>query len=428
MLKTLSRYNMLPSGSRVIAAVSGGADSVCLLYVLKELVPQALAGVAHFNHQWRAEASDVDERFVADLAARMALPFFRAEATPGVLHDNLEQQARRDRLKFFAGLNATVALGHTRDDQAETVLFRFLRGSGLTGLAGIAPVGNGIIRPLLDITRAEVEQYLRSHDIPWREDATNQDPRFARNRIRRDLLPQLTRDWNPQLPETLARLADLAYEEERYWSAEMAARGQPCVELSVRTLKELPRAVARRVIRRAIAQAKGDLRRIEFDHVEAVLELERTLHLPGLTVTRSFDWLRFAPLPAPPPAGPLEIVPPGTYPSPDGQSEICVEVTQIREARNACATLNVEACWFQSCSPLVLRGWRPGDHYRPAGQSRDQKVQEMFQKARVPSWRRASWPILTSEDKILWSRQFGVAEEFALPSGNRSGLRIRELS
>ncbi len=413
----------------MVAAVSGGADSVCLLHVLRELAPASLAGVAHFNHKWRAEASDEDERFVAALAGQFNLPFYRAEAAPGTSHDNLEQQARRARLSFFAGLNATVALGHTRDDQAETVLFRFLRGSGLAGLSGIAPTAGGMIRPLLDVTRAEVEQYLRSRQIPWREDATNQDPRFARNRIRHELLPQLTRDWNPQLAETLARLADLAHEEELYWSAALAGQvpDSPSVELPATILKDLPRAVARRLIRRAIAQAKGDLRRIDFDHVEAIFDLERTLHLPGLTVTRSFDWLRFAPSDAPAPPVPLEVVPPGTYPSPDGLSKICVEVAQIGEAADACATLKVEACWFQSRSPLVLRGWRPGDHYRPAGQSRDQKIQEMFQKARVPYWRRASWPILSSGDKILWSRQFGVAEEFAVPGGDKPALRIREL-
>src|SRR5580700_2848625 len=207
VLKTISRYNMLPAGARVIVAVSGGADSVCLLHVLTELFPTSVAGVAHFNHHWRPAASNEDERFVAALASQLTLPFFKAEATPS--QGNREQEARRARREFFASLGSTVALGHTRDDQAETVLFRFLRGSGLAGLSGILPVGNGIIRPLIDVTRAEVEQYLRTRNIPWREDATNQDLSFARNRIRHDLLPQLARDWNPKITDALAHLADL---------------------------------------------------------------------------------------------------------------------------------------------------------------------------------------------------------------------------
>jgi tRNA(Ile)-lysidine synthase len=134
-----------------------------------------------------------------------------------------------------------------------------------------------------------------------------------------------------------------------------------------------------------------------------------------VNVTKSFDWLRFSPSAEPAPPATREITQPGVYRSPDGLSEICVEFAQIgsEPPPNACATLKVEACWFQSCPPLVLRGWRPGDHYRPAGHSRDHKVQEMFQKSRVPSWRRTSWPILSKGDKILWSRQFGAAQEMA---------------
>jgi tRNA(Ile)-lysidine synthase len=304
-------------------------------------------------------------------------------------------------------------------------------------LAAIAPASKGIIRPFLDITRAEIEDFLHARNIPWREDATNLDPHFARNRIRHELLPQLAREWNPQIKETLARMADLAHEEEFWWASEIdriavhqlvvrplvgrplvaAAASQAAVlpanhevELPNDVLRTLPRALARRLIRRAITLAKGDLRRIDFDHVEAIFDLHRTLRLPGLIVTRSFDWLLFAPLPVPAPPGPLEITPPGAYPSPDGLSQICVDLAQA-DMSDACANLKVEAC--QVCSPLQLRGWRPGDRYRPRGQSRDQKIQEMFQKARVPSWRRAFWPILTCGDRILWSRQFGVAEEFA---------------
>jgi tRNA(Ile)-lysidine synthase len=434
VLKTISRYNMLPPGVRVIVAVSGGADSVCLFHVLKELFPDRVAGVAHFNHKWRAEASDEDERFVAQLA--QPLPFFRAEAVP--MPGNKEQNARRARLAFFVTLNATVALGHTRDDQAETVLFRFLRGSGLAGLSGIAPTSPRLIRPLLDITRAEIEQYLRDRNIPWREDATNQDLTFARNRIRHELLPQLARDWNPKITDALAHLADLAQEEEQYWQSEIdqlnliqsgraielpanllgacGARTRACrvdTRVAAQPASPLPPALARRLIRRAILQTKGDLRQIDFHHVEAVLNLRRRVHLPGgLTVTRSFDWIRFAASdPLPPPS--IQVTPPGKFPSPDGLSEICVDVAQC----DPCDTLSME------CSPLELRGWRPGDHYRPQGHSRDQKIQEMFQKARVPSWRRASWPILTCGDKILWARQFGVAEDLAA-----GVLRISEVS
>ena len=221
VLKTISRYNMLAPGARVLAAVSGGADSVALLHVLIEIAPRlgaTLAGVAHLNHKQRGAASDDDERFVARLAAEHGLTFHCAEA--GALEGNLEQAMRDARRDFFTrlireGAADRVALAHTRDDQAETVLFRVLRGSGLSGLAGIHPVtGDGLIRPLLDVTRAEIEEFLHSRGVEWREDATNRDPRFARNRIRHELLPQLARDWNPKIVDALAQLGDLAWEEE----------------------------------------------------------------------------------------------------------------------------------------------------------------------------------------------------------------------
>ena len=399
---------MLPPGSRVAVAVSGGADSVCLLHALREL-NAPVSGVAHFNHKLRGEASDEDERFVAAMAARLGIAFFRSEAPADLAANNLEQAGRRARYRFFQGLMRDgvcdrVALGHTRDDQAETVLFRVLRGSGLAGLAGIHPVTmEGFIRPLIEVRRSEVEDFLRTRNVDWREDATNREMRFARNRIRHELMPQLAREWNPQIVDALANLGDLAYEEER--AAEIPCAGQlQATELRVEDLAGMPRGLARRVVRRAIEAAKGNLRRIEFQHVERIIEMAghgpRRLALPGVEAIRSFDWLRIAAPGKARVAGPVEVTVGGSYTAPDGASEIRIE--------NPCATLKVELA-----APVQLRGWRPGDHYRPVGHFRDQKIKEMFQSARIPSWRRAGWPILASGDKILWARQFGAADEFA---------------
>ncbi len=458
VLKAISRYNMLGPGSRVIAAVSGGADSVCLAHVLRELLGEGLTGIAHFNHKLRGDASEEDERFVAALAAELDVPFHRDEAqVMDVSGGNLEQNARHARREFFGrlikyGVGDRVALGHTRDDQAETVLFRMLRGSGLAGLAGIHPVSaNGIIRPMIDVTRREVAKYLRERGIAWQEDQSNCDLRFARNRIRHHLLPQLARDWNPRIAESLAQLADLAFEEERWWGANLqeVSRGEPAgdkiacpTEFKAEWLRALPRAVARRVIRRAIAKAKGDLRGIEFGHIESIID---RLHgvarngraiarvsggVPGVEVLGSFGFLRIAPLAAARAAiHPLTINVPGTYATGDG--EIRLEIakggstqgSQIDEtAESACANLKAELA-----SPIVLRGWKPGDHYRPVGKSRDHKLKEMFQTARIPAWRRRTWPILESGGKILWAREFGPAEEFAASGRRGRVLRVWDL-
>jgi tRNA(Ile)-lysidine synthase len=423
-------------------AVSGGPDSVSLLHALVELAPlwDVSLAVAHLNHQLRGGESDEDERFVADLAARLGLPFYRASADVAAADDNLEQAGRVARRAFFAELPADrVALGHTRDDQAETVLFRLLRGSGLSGLAGIYPVNVRYVRPLIDATRAEVVEFLRARGIQWREDSSNLDPRFARNRIRASLLPQLARDWNPRIGETLAHLATLAQDEEAWWSTHLdglsgnilVARSGG-IELRASALAELPTAVSRRLIRRAIAQAKGDLRRLEYDHVERVLELagqpegDGRLRLPGLDVRRSFDWIRVAPAAQrfDLPATPLAI--PGFYAVPGGAClhlEIAEHpVTPSKDATLKAAELNLR------CLPpvLELRGWKPGDHYRPEGHTRDLKIKEMFQMERVPSWLRPSWPIVSSGDTVLWSRTFGAAAEFAAGLEPGPVLRVWE--
>lgn len=446
------RYSMLAQGDRVVAAVSGGPDSVCLLSVLCELSGRlgaasgiTLAGVAHLNHKLRGEASEEDERFVAALAARCGVPFYREEAgtfqREGNLEQaargNLEQRARRARLQFFSrlireGKANRIATGHTRDDQAETVLFRLLRGSGLAGLAGILPLTReGLIRPLLEVGRAEVEEFLRARGIAWREDASNRDRRFARNRIRHELLPQLAREWNPGIAGALTHLADLAGEEERWWQGKIARLGRKLIvdseggsEVRAVDLARLPKAIGRRLVRHAIGRA-------EFEHVEKVLDLAKNargsgyLELPGVLVERSFDWMRFTAagrdVEPEPVRVEVDIGVPGRYRWADG--EVCFEVAEKPE-RAGCVRLK----WKRRQGPasLELRGWRAGDHYRPWGRSRDQKIQEMFQKVRIPSWKRSFWPIVTNGSKILWVRQFGAAAEFSSEGGAGASLWIWE--
>ena len=435
---TISRYNMLAPGDRVIVAVSGGPDSVCLLHVLRELNIR-VTGVAHVNHKLRGEASEEDQRFVAAMARELGLEFYGATATlPG---GNLEQAARRARREFFhdlirRGLADRIALGHTRDDQAETVLFRMLRGSGLAGLAGILPVtAEGLIRPLLGVTRAEVETFLRERGIAWREDASNREPRFARNRIRHELLPRLKQDWNPHITESLSHLADLAYEEERWWAAEIAGLARQmlvvtpgAVEVAAGNLARESRAVARRLIRHAIRQAKGNLHGVQFSHIEAVLELPEAggkAELPGIHAIRSFDWLRLE-VPGGPGPRSADMPVPGRQLAPDGNSMICLEVIDQEQADTACATLKSDLYLRKFPERLVLRGWKPGDRYCPVGHASDWKLKELFQRARVPSWRRPFWPILCCGDKILWTRDFGPAAEFS-GSGGPCQFRIREI-
>jgi tRNA(Ile)-lysidine synthase len=414
----ISRHHLFAPGMAVGVGVSGGADSVCLVEILAELAPRwnLKPRVLHLDHLLRGEESREDARFVAQLAGRLGWPFELREVEVAAEPGNLEQAARRARRRFFleaisSGRVERVALGHTRDDQAETVLDRFLRGSGTAGLAGMRPRSReGLVRPLLFATRAEVERYLRSRGIGWREDSTNRDPRFRRNRIRHELLPALAAGWNPALARTLAGMARVAADEEDYWdgvldplAGELLRQEPPAVVIDCGRLGGLPRAVARRLIRRAIRTVKGDLRSIDVGHVEAILELvsgaagHRRAQAPGVDAMRSFEWLRVAPAGAPVrPEYAVAVNGPGRYRFPGGE----IEISSVPGG------------------PLELRNWRPGDAYRPAGDSRERKIKELFQDARVPRWERGGWPVLTAGGRVVWAARFGPAAGFA-------GLTVR---
>lgn len=419
--EAISRYNMLPPGTRLGVAVSGGADSVCLFHVLLAIHPEVT--VVHVNHNLRGAESDADEAFVRELALLHDVPItvFPVRLDPSLSLEQAARDARRavfDSLLHPGGLDR-IALGHTRNDQSETVLFRLLRGAYTTGLAGMRAITPaGIVRPLLEVTRPELEDWLRERNLPWREDSSNRNPEFARNRIRHSLLPQLEAEWNPALGQILANHARLAQEDEDYWASRSNLLPAGPVYSISQFLSEPP-ALARRLVREAIRRTKGDLKQIDFRHIEQVLELltapdgHGRLQLPGLDLMRSFGWVRFAkPLP-----GPVErdwaftIQPPAAAPLPGGDSEIVVETRD---------TLLAEDLRWRNASVdiggVVVRNWRPGDRYRRQGHSNEEKIKSMFHEERVPLWERRNWPVLTVGGQIVWSRRFGPADGFTVLS------------
>lgn len=443
---TIAQYRMLTPGMRVGVAVSGGADSVCLLHVLRDLSTEwnLKITVVHLNHQLRGEHSDGDQAFVESLAdsfgyakRTQAVDLRNAAAAAG---SNLEEAGREARRAFFHRLIADgtvqrIATAHTRSDQSETVLFRFLRGSFTTGLSGIRPVTHeGLIRPFINVDRVDIEQYLRERSLPWREDSTNRDLTFARNRIRHELLPELAANWNPGLPGILAQHATLAREDDEYWTAEVARlagvlfeRRARAIVISIDPLRTLPHAVSRRLIRAAIEEVKGNLRQIDFSHVDQVYRLAEApdghgrVQIPGVDVFRSFDWVRFAAPRTAPVERDWEIAVhlPGEYATPAGDIHLeCAERTQA-------GTLGLDWNRVQAVGDLLLRNWRPGDRYHPAGTEKEDKIKTMFQDQHIPLWERAAWPVLTAGRKIVWSLRFGPAAEFAATEASDQVLQMK---
>ena len=291
--EAIQAHRLLARGDRVLVGVSGGPDSVALLHLLVGLKDdlRIRLAVAHVDHQLRSDSQD-DAEFVAGLARGFGLP--AAIVRRDVRHESdarglsLEDRARRVRYAAFQEIATEqaatrLALAHTADDQAETVLMRLLRGSGLTGLAGI-PMTRAlgdvtIIRPLLGVWREEVLGYLRQHRLSCRQDPTNRDPRFLRNRIRHELLPLLEREYNPQLKRLLNQLAEqcrtdagfLSEAAQRYWKRLVKPQNGHLAIRQERFLKQ-PKALQRQLIRTAVQQVQGDLTGFEFRHW---VEIER---------------------------------------------------------------------------------------------------------------------------------------------------------
>ena len=486
ILSTISRHQMLRAGDRVGVGVSGGADSVALVRILREISEKQgiRLAVLHFNHCLRGADSERDEEFVASLAAGLDLPYFCGRedvaAVARAKHWNLEDAGRRLRYAFFSsfvqeGRIDRAAVAHTADDQAETVLGRILRGTGPRGLAAIYPVNGHVVRPLLEIRRADLREYLGNLSQPWREDASNDDRWRLRSRLRHEVLPILERDIQPAVVNQLARLADMSREDEAFWQALTSATlnalakresGRMCIPcadllnpggeggpLSFANLPQEARlAVTRRLIRGMVEELRGHCRQWTGDHVERVVQLAASgssgsrLELPGVVVERSFGSLRFS----------LAAAETEGFVARDSRSKSAssceflhaVElggagdstVVAVPEIRRRFHLKVVDWHLLQRDtdrdkaaldrdlldSPLVLRNWRPGDSFRPKGRRSSRKLKQFLRMKRIAVSDRSGWPVLTSANMLVWTRGLPVAAEFAPRAATRAGVIIAE--
>ncbi|MGH9715248.1 MAG: tRNA lysidine(34) synthetase TilS [Candidatus Acidiferrales bacterium] len=487
VLDYIGEMRLLRPGDRVGVAVSGGADSVALLRILgdaREKLGLKLL-VVHFDHCLRGAESDADAEFVADLAGRNGLPFVfdREDVAAAAKRNkwNLEDAARRLRYAFFdrvvrEGQATRIAVAHTADDQAETVLAHLVRGTGPTGLAGIYPVTGAVVRPLLAIRREELRIYLRSCGQSWREDSSNSDVRRVRARIRARLLPLLEREFSPGVAGRISNLARLAREEQEFWDALTEERLQALVRrdesgLSIRVRDLLApmnlsrtgralearegtanfpqRALTERLIRRLYQELRGTRQGLAARHVEQVIQLAalsgsgRRAELPGrVVVENNFGALNFA-LGSRPNAGrkladrnrasgeyayPVELSGEGcaTVSVPELQRRFRLKVidwaSAERETISGCSALDADRLRM----PLILRNWRPGDAYRPRGRRQTHKLKQMFVAGRIPVRDRAAWPILESDGRVAWALGMPPAREFCAGEGTATGVIIEE--
>jgi tRNA(Ile)-lysidine synthase len=426
-------------GLRLAVGLSGGADSVALVRALAERSGELglVLHAAHLHHGLRGEEADGDLDFARSLADQLGLPFHEARVDAGATAkenaETIEEAARRLRYGWFRQLMASgeveaVATAHTRDDQAETVLAKFLRGAWTEGLSGIHPViefsEGRILRPLLSTTRTEIEAYLASLIQGWREDSSNRHLTFTRNRIRHELLP-LLEGWNPQLREHLAQMATLARGEESWWNAELSRlapqlllTGRPVrgggraaagdgLALDVSRLSAHPPALQRRLLRHAAEQLGMA---IDFPSTEALRNLALTgragqkLQLAqGLRAERTARELRLAILPVAS-AGTAAAQPALEYTAAI-PGEVAATAFGLRlriERIDAAAQAADSTERLPAAGVATLRNWRPGDRVRLRHSSAPRKVKEVLERLKVTGSSRALWPVLELDGRIVW--------------------------
>jgi tRNA(Ile)-lysidine synthase len=463
VLTFIQRHKLLAPGDRVLVAVSGGPDSVALLHLLYDLLEEMelRLEVGHLQHGIRGAEAQEDARFVAALAKNLALPFHLKEVDlPRIKFSagkgNLEALARTERYRFFAAVARErkldkIATGHTQDDQAETVLMWFLRGSGLKGLGGMAPnhqldatyidssSGLFVIRPLLEVSRVEIEEYLNEKQLTVRLDRSNQDPSFLRNWIRLKLIPQLKEKIDRNLPARLAQQAELIREEDDLLDAFAQAainEIRTAESMNRRSLLKHSKAMQRRLLRLWIEATRGHLRGLDFQHIEALLDLitdgppQGRLSIPGgWQLVKEYETLKLE-------KQSRRITQQCACYSydleigedlPIHEAGLVIQSREISPPLPGLPDTFTEAVFDVAslAAHLTLRNFRHGDRFQPLGMPGHKKVKELFIEKKLPLSVRASLPLLLLGDEVIWIPGYGRSELGKVTPATKAILHLK---
>lgn len=460
-LAAVEAHDLLRSGANVIAAVSGGADSMALLFALVDLSEQLNFRMiaAHLNHGIRGAAARADAEFVRAAARRLGIACVMGKANAPNLAlktgQSMEMAARQARYDFLIGAAKsygcnTIATAHTADDQAETVLLRLLRGSGARGLAGIRYASMReqirIIRPLLDVTRAEIEVYLKELGEKWREDKTNKDLSIQRNLVRLKILPMLEQDINPNVRATLRRAAGIIQAENDWLEILTRAHLKRCLVISKKfrglkkiALQKLPVAASRRVILAWLRMLHLPEETLDYEVVENV-RLLASAHSPksaismhgNARISHEAGLIVFKPAACPdktPACLQAVLSVPGIARLNKGKISISARLARgiAREKPNSPGKLPARASLDAAGvgnDPLIIRSWRPGDRMRPFGMRGSRKLQDIFTDARIPVKKRAAIPLVLCRGSIIWIPGYRIAEGWQVPDASQPAVQL----
>ena len=463
-------HSLVSSGEKVLVGVSGGPDSVCLLYILMELRPalDINVHVAHLDHGLRGDESEADAEYVQKMCDHLGVKVtierrdVRSYQVEHRLSD--EEAAREVRYQFFARVarteNATrVAVGHTADDQVETILMHLVRGAGAYGLQGIqsmVTLSNDscgqltVVRPLLEVNRSEVEAYCRDRYIVPRQDTSNLSTSCFRNSVRHELIPLLER-YNPNVRQSLLRTAkcvaeDISFIEERCSNVcgDLIRQEGEALVLDSKGILSLDPVLQRYVIRRALRQVLGDLKDIERKHIEKIraalsLPAGKQVSLPrGVTLyleyKRCIIGAGVAPFPEFPVLwGERRLRVPGNTELPGWNVEaVCRSIDQVDRKESWRASRpppsQCHTAWFDLDAigdELVVRGRRPGDRFWPLGMSEPKKLQDFMVDAHIPRAWRDRIPLVCSPEQIVWVVGSRIDDRTKIARSTRRALRLK---
>jgi len=455
ILNTIKKYSMLLRQDSVLLGLSGGPDSVCLGFILHKLRNDfnLTLNAVYIDHGLRPDEIEDEKTFCKEFCDNLGIKFFtKAIDVKNYAKDKklgIQEAARELRYQIFEGLardiNATkIALGHNADDQVETFLMRLLRGSGMSGLSGIPPVRGKIIRPLIEIERKEIEEFLlqnsllvtRYLSLPFMIDSSNLKKDYFRNWIRLAVMPELKKR-NPSLVQSVCRNMNILREEDAYLELIVtktlmkliSRKNDSTIELFLIPLEPMDKVILRRLLRRSIKETKG-LRGIDFVHIEDMIELIKQgkpgdrIYLPkGIRAIKSYSTFVITSA-IPRQLKPRTFTPPGELPLEEISSVLTAEISDTLEKSytgREVAVFDLDSLTL----PLEIRSRKVGDYFYPSGFGKRKKLQDFFVDKKVPRDERDSIPIILSGNDIIWVTGYRMDERFKVTSDTKKFLIMK---
>jgi tRNA(Ile)-lysidine synthase len=429
VLSFIQRHSLIHPGDKIAIAFSGGPDSVALLHILKHLYPQTES--IYVNHNLRKDSAK-EEKFVRKFCDQNEIPLHVEQMSWKEKPSNLEETARKKRYRHLEKVAkefgfTKIALAHHQDDLVETILFRLIRGTGPHGLIAMQPARGRYIRPMLNATRCEVQQYLTEQSLRSYNDPTNENRNFDRNKIRHDLLPYMESNFNPKVRSALLRFAHWA-EEQNELIDELIQPHLLLVSdkgIHKETFLQLSHPLQKELIRRALLNVDPSFK-LNSRTLEAIfrtIQASTKLELPGyLVIECSQERIQFSPKTSGTGFQEIDVTGAGDYQFPPAKISLKFSVVKKAELPSLRHLAFVDA--EKASFPLTIRNWKKGDSFQPLGMKGRKKLSDFWIDRKVPQSKRKNIPLVLKDEQIVWIAGQQIDDQFKITSNTRKVLKI----